>query len=118
MLHWNRWCHSQFQFLLSAPFSIKFLCIALRGTLASGDWLAQYGWFQKINASCFSKVIITNTVPHLQDVFNCKLIDIIDVSWLCSESIRRVQEGNSLTVLYDSVDNVCTYEFDVKVLNN
>ena len=47
-----------------------------------------------------------------------KLIDVIDVSWLCSEAIRRVQEGNSLTVLYDSVDNINTYNFYVKILNS
>ncbi len=73
---------------------------------------------EKINSSCFTKVIITNTVPSSNDVFKSKLIDIIDVSWLCSEAIRRVQEGNSLTVLYDSVDNVSLQNFDVRLLNN
>ena len=73
---------------------------------------------EKISNSFFNKVIITNTLPHSNEVFNSNLIDIIDVSWLCSESIRRVQDGNSLTMLYDSVDNVNCYNFDVLVLNN
>jgi ribose-phosphate pyrophosphokinase len=72
---------------------------------------------EKIQNSEFSKVIITNTVPFTKEVFESSHIDIIDVSWLCSEAIRRVQEGSSLTVLYDSVDNYNMYNFNVEVIS-
>ena len=55
-----------------------------------------------INNSCFEKVIITNTVPHTTEILEHPKIDIIDVSWICAEAIRRQQEGNSLKILYDN----------------
>lgn len=57
---------------------------------------------KNINNSSFTKIIITNTVPHNEEVLNNEKIHIIDVSWLCSEAIRRVQTGQSLTDLYEN----------------
>ena len=55
-----------------------------------------------INSSQFSKVILTNTVPHKNSVLTNEKIEIIDVSWLCSEAINRVQIGKSLKDLYEN----------------
>ena len=57
---------------------------------------------QNINESEFTKVILTNTVPHKQEVYDNPKIEIIDVSWLCSEAIRRVHVGMSLKDLYEN----------------
>ena len=57
---------------------------------------------ENINNSSFTKVILTNTVPHRKEVLNHEKIHVIDVSWLCSEAIRRVQVGQSLKDLYES----------------
>ena len=72
---------------------------------------------EKINNSAFKKVVITNTVPSNSDVIKSELIDIIDVSWICSEAIRRVQEGNSLKILYDSVEFFNKYNFNLNIIN-
>lgn len=53
-----------------------------------------------LDESCFTKLIITNTIPNDEKIYNHNLIDIIDVSWLCSESIRRQINGLSLNDLY------------------
>mgnify|MGYP001279307994 CR=1 FL=1 len=72
---------------------------------------------EKIENSPFKKVVITNTVLSNDDVKKSELIDIIDVSRLCSEAIRRVQDGNSLTLLYDSIDFQNDLYYDVNILS-
>lgn len=57
---------------------------------------------ENIKQSEFTKVILTNTVPHGLSVIYNEKIEIIDVSWLCSEAIRRVQVGQSLKDLYEN----------------
>ena len=57
---------------------------------------------ENIEKSSFKKVILTNTVPHKKEVSYNEKIHIIDVSWLCSEAIRRVQIGQSLKDLYEN----------------
>ncbi len=61
---------------------------------------------ENISNSSFTKVILTNTVPHREEVLNHEKIHVIDVSWLCSEAIRRVQVGQSLKDLYESNPNI------------
>ena len=56
---------------------------------------------QKLQQSHFTKVIVTNTVPYTSDILNNPLIDIIDVSWLCSEAIYRHLNGISISELYN-----------------
>lgn len=55
----------------------------------------------KISESNFSKIIITNTIPQDKGVLENDKIDIIDVSWLCAETIKKQLNGESLTELYD-----------------
>jgi ribose-phosphate pyrophosphokinase len=57
---------------------------------------------ENIKKSEFTKIIITNTVPQGLGVIYNEKIEIIDVSWLCSEAIRRVQVGQSLKDLYEN----------------
>lgn len=70
---------------------------------------ATHGLFSKnaierINNSNIDKVIITNTVENSL-IKNEQKFDIMDVSWLCAESIKRLIEGKSISCLYDNLDN-------------
>lgn len=70
---------------------------------------ATHGLFSKnaierINNSNIDKVIITNTVENSL-IKNERKFDVIDVSWLCAESIKRLIEGKSISCLYDNLDN-------------
>jgi ribose-phosphate pyrophosphokinase len=67
--------------------------------------LACHGLFsgnamEKINNSCIKKIIVSNTVSHRDEVRNSDKIEIIDVSYLCSQAISRHNNGESLSHLY------------------
>lgn len=63
--------------------------------------------FQNIKDSSFRKVVVTNTLDqerHKQKIEEMGIadqLDIIDVSWMCSEAIRSSFYGESLHLLYD-----------------
>ena len=63
--------------------------------------------FQNIKDSCFRKVVVTNTLDQerhkkkIEDLGIAEKIDVIDVSWMCSEAIRSSFYGESLHLLYD-----------------
>jgi len=63
--------------------------------------------FQNIEKSSFDKILITNTLDQNRHSNNIKLynledrIEVIDVSWMCAEAIRRSNFGESLKELYD-----------------
>ena len=72
--------------------------------------LACHGLFsgnaiEKISASNITKVVVSNTTPVENKVQSCNKIEVLDVSWLCAESIRRQNSGESLKELY-------TFNFD------
>ena len=56
----------------------KIYMIASHGLL-SGEAI------NRIRDSAFEKVVVTNTITPSEQVFNCRSIDILDVSWLCAE---------------------------------
>tara|TARA_B100000795_G_scaffold269086_1_gene257492 strand:- start:44 stop:1021 length:978 start_codon:yes stop_codon:yes gene_type:complete len=56
---------------------------------------------ERINNSKFNKVIISNTLEQKYKPL-CEKIDIIDISWMCAEAMRRSLHGESLKELYDS----------------
>jgi ribose-phosphate pyrophosphokinase len=61
---------------------------------------------KKIEASQISNLVVTNTVPHRKEVLECSKIEVIDVSRLCSEAIKRNNIGESLKELYESVEDL------------
>ena len=68
--------------------------------------LACHGLFsgnavERIMNSEFTKVIITNTLEKKNDNIPNEKIEIIDVSWMCAEAMRRSHNGESLKELYD-----------------
>lgn len=56
---------------------------------------------EKIMNSEFTRVIITNTLEKKNNDIPNDKIDIIDVSWMCAEAMRRSHNGESLKELYD-----------------
>ena len=61
---------------------------------------------KKIENSQISKLIVSNTIPHREEVLNSNKIEVIDVSRLCAEAIKRNDVGTSLKELYESVDDL------------
>ena len=63
--------------------------------------------FENIEKSSFDKILITNTLDQNRHLEKIKLhnlenrIEVIDVSWMCAEAIRRSNFGESLKELYD-----------------
>ena len=62
---------------------------------------------ERINKSYFNKIIVTNTLDikkHEKIITetNCKKIEVMDVSKMCAEAIRRSLYGESLKELYDT----------------
>ena len=62
----------------------------------------------KISSSVFEKLIITNTVYIPDNILNHPKIEVLDVSKLCAEVIKRVEKGESLSELYESDEPIYT----------
>ena len=56
---------------------------------------------KRISTSCFTKVIVSNTLDQSFKYLGEK-IEVIDISWMCAEAMRRSLYGESLKELYDS----------------
>ena len=62
----------------------------------------------KITESKFEKIIITNTVYLNQNIKNHPKIEILNVSKLCAEVIKRIDNGESLSYLYEQNEPIYT----------
>ncbi|KAK3325723.1 phosphoribosyltransferase-like protein [Apodospora peruviana] len=60
----------------------------------SGDAIA------RINASALDRVVVTNTVCQDQHRALCPKLEVLDISLLFAEAIRRVHHGESISVLF------------------
>lgn len=60
----------------------------------SGDAL------HRINASAIDKVVVTNSVPQEENKVICPKIEVLDVSPLFAEAVRRIHHGESLSSLF------------------
>lgn len=56
-----------------------------------------------INNSSFECVVVTNTIPQDKNVSNCSKIQIIDISMILAEAIRRTHNGESISYLFGHV---------------
>lgn len=79
--------------LLQKEGAKKVYALVTHGVL-SGDAIA------RINASALDRVVVTNSVP--QDVHRglCPKLEVLDVSPIFAEAIRRIHHGESLNVLF------------------
>ena len=87
----------------------KIYMIASHGLL-SGEAI------NRINRSSFEKVVITNTITPSEQVFQCRNIDVLDVSWLCAEAILRQENGESLKELYNNQNILIENSIELKTL--
>ncbi|CCD27374.1 ribose phosphate diphosphokinase subunit PRS3 NDAI_0K01830 [Naumovozyma dairenensis CBS 421] len=55
---------------------------------------------QNINGSKLDKVVCTNTVPFEEKMKSCPKLDVIDISGVLAESIRRLHNGESISYLF------------------
>ncbi|UZJ51992.1 hypothetical protein CBS101457_001312 [Exobasidium rhododendri] len=58
---------------------------------------------ERIQNSSLEKLIVTNTIPQGVNVQNCPKIEIIDISHVLAETIRRSHYGESVSVLFNQV---------------
>ncbi|GAP93306.1 putative ribose-phosphate pyrophosphokinase [Rosellinia necatrix] len=60
----------------------------------SGDAIA------RINHSAIDKIVVTNSVPQHDHRKLCSKLDVLDVSPIFAEAIRRIHHGESISVLF------------------
>jgi ribose-phosphate pyrophosphokinase len=77
--------------------AVKVYAIITHGVF-SGDAI------QRIDASAIDKIVTTNTVPQgeHQQLFGDRL-EVIDVSRVFAEAIRRIHNGESISMLFDHI---------------
>ncbi|CAF1045346.1 unnamed protein product [Didymodactylos carnosus] len=54
----------------------------------------------RINNSPFEAVVVTNTIPQDENMKNSNKVQVIDVSMMFSEAIRRTHNGESVSYLF------------------
>ncbi|EPE06275.1 ribose-phosphate pyrophosphokinase [Ophiostoma piceae UAMH 11346] len=54
----------------------------------------------RINASALDKMVVTNSVPQSEHRAVCPKLDVLDISPVFAEAIRRVHHGESISVLF------------------
>lgn len=79
--------------LLKREGAVKVYAILTHG-IFSGDAIA------RINASALDKIIVTNTVAQDKHRALCPKLEVLDISTLFAEAIRRVHHGESISVLF------------------
>ncbi|KAI0903995.1 phosphoribosyl pyrophosphokinase [Ustulina deusta] len=55
---------------------------------------------QRINLSAIDKIVVTNSVPQVEHRRLCPKLDVLDVSPIFAEAIRRIHHGESISVLF------------------
>lgn len=87
-------CHAA-EKLLEAG-AVRIYAVCTHGIL-SGSAIAN------INKSNFECVVVTNTIPQEANMKVCPKIQIIDVSMILAEAIRRTHNGESISYLFGHV---------------
>ncbi|DAA30744.1 TPA: phosphoribosyl pyrophosphate synthetase 1-like 1 [Bos taurus] len=57
----------------------------------------------RINSAGFEAVVVTNTVPQEDKMKHCSKIQVIDISMILAEAIRRIHSGKSVSYLFSHV---------------
>ncbi|TQV76470.1 ribose-phosphate pyrophosphokinase [Aliikangiella marina] len=55
---------------------------------------------ENINNSTLDKLVVTDTIPLREDALNCDRIEVLTLSEMLAESIRRVNEEESLSSMF------------------
>ncbi|CAK7217381.1 ribose-phosphate pyrophosphokinase [Sporothrix bragantina] len=54
----------------------------------------------RLNASALDKIVVTNSVPQSEHRMQCPKLEVLDISPVFAEAIRRVHHGESISVLF------------------
>lgn len=76
--------------------AVKIYAILTHG-IFSGEALT------RINNSHFEAVVVTNTIPQDRNMVICSKIQVIDVSMMFAEAVRRTHNGESVSYLFENV---------------
>ena len=57
----------------------------------------------RINSGPFETVVVTNTIPQEEKMKACPKIQVIDISMILAEAIRRTHNGESVSYLFSHV---------------
>ena len=57
----------------------------------------------RMNSAGFEAVIVTNTVPQEEKMKHCSKIQVIDISMILAQAIRRIHSGKSVSYLFSHV---------------
>ncbi|XP_006896012.1 PREDICTED: ribose-phosphate pyrophosphokinase 2-like [Elephantulus edwardii] len=57
----------------------------------------------RINAAPFEAVVATNTIPQEDRMKQCSKIQVLDISMILAEAIRRTHNGESVSYLFSHV---------------
>ncbi|XP_072118423.1 ribose-phosphate pyrophosphokinase 2-like isoform X2 [Mobula birostris] len=57
----------------------------------------------RINNAAFEAVVVTNTIPQEGKMNNCSKVQVIDISMILAEAIRRTHNGESVSYLFNHV---------------
>merc|ERR1712135_280030 len=57
----------------------------------------------RINNACFEAVVVTNSIPQDRHMKECPKIQVIDVSMMFAEAVRRTHNGESVSYLFSNV---------------
>jgi len=57
----------------------------------------------RLNGSSFEAVVVTNTIPQDKNMMDCSKIQVIDVSMMFAEAVRRTHNGESVSYLFENV---------------
>ncbi|KAK5997282.1 Ribose-phosphate pyrophosphokinase 5 [Cladobotryum mycophilum] len=79
--------------LLKREGALKVYALITHGVF-SGDAIA------RVNASALDKIIVTNSVPQEEHRQQCPKLEVLDISSVFAEAIRRVHHGESISVLF------------------
>ncbi len=78
--------------LLKREGAVRVVALLTHGVL-SGDAVA------RVEASALDRVVVTNTVPQEKHAAECAKLEVLDVSGMFAEAVRRVHYGESVSAL-------------------
>ncbi|KAF9160534.1 ribose-phosphate pyrophosphokinase [Actinomortierella ambigua] len=66
--------------------------------IMSGDAIS------RIQNSCIDQVIVSNSIPQEEHLANCPKMKVFNVAPIFAEAIRRIHNGESVSMLFDVMD--------------
>nr|XP_014354500.1 PREDICTED: ribose-phosphate pyrophosphokinase 2-like [Latimeria chalumnae] len=88
--------------------SLNILCRLLSAEATKVYAILTHGIFSgpaisRINNASFEAIVVTNTIPQEEKMKHCSKIQVIDISMILAEAIRRTHNGESVSYLFSHV---------------